>query len=222
MGIDQRTSRRFATLATNKQSNNRATIEQITLCLRRMGHRGSVEIQIDGEPSLVELMTSVAAQRDVPTLLRRSPAYDSQANGRVERCVRSIEEISRTLKLDLEQRIRKTISVKDEIFGWMLRHGVMVLDWRQVGYDGRTAHERALGRPYRGELFPFACLMMFKNHNKPDGGEMSSRWSRGLWLGKTVDTDEHVLWRLDGGGVSTARSVAECRLPDRCGGVMRP
>ena len=80
----------------------------------------------------------MAAQRDTPTMIRRSPPYDSQANGRVERCVRSIEEIARVIEVDFEVRIRAKISVHLHIFQWLVRHGVMLLNWRQVGYDGNA------------------------------------------------------------------------------------
>ena len=36
---------------------------------------------------------------------------------------------------------------------------------------------------------------------------MHSRWIRGVWLGKTHTTDEHVVWTTSGAGICTGRSV---------------
>ena len=110
----------------------------------------------------MELLHNVAAQRDSPTMIRRSPPYDSRSNGRVERSVRSVEEISRVLKLDLESRAKGKLSVHTPLFSWLLRHGTMLLNMRKVGFDGRTPYERAHHRPYRGELFRFYSTVLFR------------------------------------------------------------
>ena len=138
VGIDNKISRKFAIVAANRLSDNRETVEQILTALRRMGHFGDLELHTDGEPSLIQLMQTVAARRSAQTFVRRSPPYDSQANGRVERCVRSIEESARALKLDLEGRIGMRISVHDNVFPWLLRHSTMILNWRQPGFGANV------------------------------------------------------------------------------------
>ena len=151
-----------AIIAKDKTSTNPHTIQEVLRCLKQMGHHGSVTIQTDSEGSLLELMRQVACQRDSPTFLRRTPKEDSQANGRVERAIRSMEESSRTQKLDLQSRIGCTFSVHHPVFHWLLRHAVCLLNWRQPSHDGRTAHERAHGRPFCSELFPFCVPVLYR------------------------------------------------------------
>ena len=207
IGIDHRTSCKVSMVTDNRLGNNEETILSVLNCLKLLGHHGQVEIRTDGEPALVELMRKVAERRSAPTFLRRTPPYDSQSNGRVERTVRSLEEITRVLKIDLEKRINERISVESVIFQWLLRHGTMLLNIRQPGADGRTSYERMYGRPYRGELLRFGSPVQLKLDNAPDGGLMQTRWTRGLWLGKSHGNDEHLIWGLDGTGIRRARSV---------------
>ena len=166
VGVDHQSGHYIVVPTENRLSNNPSTISQVLWSLRRLGHYGGLELQTDGEPALVELMENVAAQRDTPTVMRRSPVGDSQSNGRVERAVRSVEELARVLKLDLEQRMNSSMSVHDVSFRWLMRHVAMVLNWRQMGYDARTPHERRFGRPYCGELFSFCQPVLFRIENK--------------------------------------------------------
>ena len=101
-------------------------------------------------------MQNVAVQRDVPTILRRSPVHDRQSNGLIERTVRSVEEAVRVLKLDLERRIKSEISVHEPIFGWLLQHATMALNWQQMGYDGKIPHERLVRGPLAEGFFHLA------------------------------------------------------------------
>ena len=107
---------------------NDATVTGTVANLRQLGHYGDLVLKTDGEPSLVELMTRVAEKRAAGTILQRSPPYDSQANGLVERAVRSVEEMCRVTKIDLEQRIGTQASVSDQIFAWILRHAIFLLN----------------------------------------------------------------------------------------------
>ena len=172
-----------------------------------MGHHGSLVIQTDGDPALERLMEMVAAQRAAPTILTHSPVRDSQSNGLVERSVRSVEEITRVLRHDLEERLGARIGVEEPVFAWLIRHATMVLNVQQPGRDGLTAFERVRGHPYRGELHPFGSRVLWKLENKPEGGVMAPRWSPGIWLGKNQASDEHLIWSLTGDRLRCARTI---------------
>ena len=123
--IDRETGQRFGLQAVNRHANDAGLISQVAIHLKRIGHHGNLEVQIDGEPALVELTENVAAQRDAPTVVVRTSPGDSEGNGLVERAVRSLEEATRVLKLDLEERAGGRISVHDPVFAWLLRHASM-------------------------------------------------------------------------------------------------
>ena len=82
-------------------------------------------------------------------MIENSAVADSQGNGFIERGVRSVEEIVRTLKLDLEDRLGSRISVDHTIFPWPVEHSVDMLNKQLVGSDGKTAYQRLKERQYR-------------------------------------------------------------------------
>ena len=207
VGVDKQTSLKMVVVAKDRTAGNEATVAEVIGGLRQMGHYGTLIIKTDGEPSLVELMTRVATKREAGTVLQRSPPHDSQANGLVERAVRSVEEQTRTIKLDVDRRLNMNVSVTDVIFEWILRHSVALLNWFQVGFDGRTAHHRLHGRPYRGELVPMCTGVLFRHQHEVHGGLMRERWSAGMWVGKSMATGEHQIWPLDGSRIVNSRSI---------------
>ena len=116
IGLDERTSMKFALSASDRTSSNENTIAKVHDALMRFGHFGPVELHSDGEPALMDLCRRVAGRRSAQTFLRTSPPHDSASNGRIERCVRSVEEACRATKLALEKRLGRRLSVHDRIF----------------------------------------------------------------------------------------------------------
>ena len=116
IGVDFRTSVRVALVADNRMSSNLCTIAGVLSCLRRLGHYGAIELRTDGKPALVDLMRQVGAKRGGPTVVKQSPPADHASNGRVERTVRSVEETSRVLNIDLRQRTGHECSVHNSDF----------------------------------------------------------------------------------------------------------
>ena len=78
-----------------------------------------------------------------------------------------------------------------------------------------TGFERVLGRVYNGAVVPFGEVVLARVHDDPSLGfhrysKQDSRWSFGLWLGKSETTDEHLV--MNDGKVKKYRSVR--RMPD--------
>ena len=70
--------------------------------------------------------------------------------------------------------------------------------------DGKTPHERIRGRHYNGEVVEFSETV----NNKLPVGDLSkadSRWGLGIWLGKSLSSDEHYVGTEN--GVSRMRSI---------------
>ena len=80
-------------------------IKQVLRDLRKMGHYGSLKVRMDQESSISDLFKAVAKERgDARTVLTHAARSDSKGNGQAEKAVQSIEEMVRTLFIDLEQR----------------------------------------------------------------------------------------------------------------------
>ena len=83
--------------------------------LRNMGHYGRLRVKADQESSIIDLFKAVAKERgDVRTVPEHAPRSDSKGNGQAENAVQSIEDMVRTLFIDLERRCGEELSVTED------------------------------------------------------------------------------------------------------------
>jgi hypothetical protein len=131
----------------------------------------------------------------------------------IERGVRSVEEMTRVLKLDLEARIGSKIEVASNVFSWIVVHATDLINKLQVGRDGKTAFERCKGKRYKGEVFAFGSVVMIRVSGKVAGGEMSARFHQGIYLGQRFHSGENIVARLSDGEVVRSRTVQGLDVP---------
>ena len=82
------------------------TAQQFVRDLEMLGHHGRLVVRSDQDAALRSLVGQVARFRgDAVAILQHSAVGDSQGNGFIVRAVRTVEEMVRTLKVDLEARI---------------------------------------------------------------------------------------------------------------------
>ena len=72
-------------------------------------------------------------------MVETSAKYDSKSNGGTEVGVRLVRGVYRTLRLCLEARLGKKISVAHPIMAWLLMHVSLVLNSRVRGKDGQLS-----------------------------------------------------------------------------------
>ena len=206
VGVCGRTGMKFSGVVRDRQARLQSTIAMVQKGLQDLGVFGEVTLRADGESTLLDILRAVAEQRRTRTIVERGPRDDGKANGRAERAIRSVEEITRTLKADLECRIGTAVDPQGGTFEWMLKHGTDLLNKRQPGVDGATPWQRLHGKTYAGELLRFGTSVLHRLSGQVQGGVLVDRWHRGTWLGKTADSDEHVIGVE--GGVSSGH--AQC------------
>ena len=96
---------------------------------------------------------------------------------------------------------------------WLVRHAGWLQERHHVKANKKTAFEDCLGKPYQGEVMMFAEAARFRVAVSPSGkirdrirqGRADARFVRGVWPGKTTESDEH-LFATDT-GVYTPRTV---------------
>ena len=87
---------------------------------------------------------------------------------------------------------------------FLVRHSAWQTTHYQVKADGKTPYERLRGRPYGGQVAEFAEVVHFRDLQKAaDMPKLDDRWSLGLWLGKSLASDEYY--------VGTTAGVRRCR-----------
>ena len=80
-------------------------VGQVQKDLRKMGRYGQLRVNMDQESSLTDLFKTVATERgNARTVSTHAARSDSKGNGQAEKAVQSIEEMVRTLMIDLESR----------------------------------------------------------------------------------------------------------------------
>ena len=112
-----------------KGSGTQKAVEQILRDLRRMGHHGKIVVRTDQEAAIIDLLRTVAKERgESRTVFETAARSDSKGNGPAEKAVQSIEEMVRTLMVDLEDRCGEQLSVTEPFFEWLIEHACDLLN----------------------------------------------------------------------------------------------
>jgi len=175
------------------KGNVEGAVEMLVADIEAIGAKGPIVLKCDQEPALMDLCKSVKKRRTEATHLETARTHDSQSNGRAERAVQSVEGMTRTLKIALEARIGKEIPCEHPVMTWIVEHAAETINRYNVGPDGKTPYERMKGKKYRGEVTEFGRKVFYRFPGKAQGGSMQRRWGEGVWLGKRVGSDEHII-----------------------------
>ena len=148
-----------------------------------MSHYGDVKVRMDQESALSDLFRAVGRARgSARTVLTHAARSDSKRNGQAEKDVQSIEEVVRTLFIDLEQICGEELSVHDSFFPWLMEHACDLLNRYKVRKGSKTAWESLTGEPYAGEMYAFGTPVMHRISGPVQEGVMSVRWFDGIWI----------------------------------------
>ena len=74
----------------------------------------------------------------------------------------------------------------------------------QPKWTGHTAYRSLRGKDYSGEVVPFSEVVLYRVIDN-DGDKLKPRWAKGIFVGKTDQTDEFML--LTPKGARKSRSV---------------
>ena len=161
----------------------------------------------DQEASIVQLQHEIAKLRKgVGTGIENSRVGDSDSNGMIERGIREVKGMTRTLRCHLEEKLNKDIKLTDPIVPWMVRHAAYIITRCRIGPDGKTAMQKLKGRRVVTPMLPFAESVLFKLPKVPSmPGDFQSRFEQGIWLGCLVRSGEHIVGT--GKGVYTVSQV---------------
>ena len=157
----------------------------------------------DQEASIVELQTEIARRRaDIGTSLENSKVGDSNSNGKVERAIREVGNMIRTLKSALLDNSGMTLSLDLNIVSWMVRHAAYLITRGRVRSCVTTSLQLIKGRKSLAELVPFGNTVMFKIPKASQAvGSFEERWETGVWVGTAIGDGMSLI------GTPTDRSV---------------
>ena len=149
----------------------------------------------DQEPSIVQLQQEVATRRkDGGTALENSRVGDSDSNGKIERAIRDVKGMIRTLRSSVEEKTGKTIRLDAAIVPWIIRHSAYILTRCKIGADGKTAMQKMKGRRVNVPWIPFGEPVVFKLPKVPNmPGDFRDSFEIGIWVGCTIRSGEHLI-----------------------------
>ena len=149
----------------------------------------------DQEASIIQLQQEVARRRkDTGTALENSRVGDSDSNGRIERAMREVKGLIRTLRCWVEMKTGCPVRLDSAIVPWIVRHAGYVITRCQVQTDGKTAMQKMKGRRVNVPWIPFAESVLFKLPKVPNmPGDFRDRFENGVWVGCTIRSGEHLV-----------------------------
>ena len=149
----------------------------------------------DQEASIVQLQQEVARQRrDAGTALENSKVGDSDSNGRIERAMREVKGMIRTLRSSIEAKTGGVIRLDAAIVPWIVRHAAYVISRCKIHPDGKTAMQKMKGRRVNVPLVPIGESVLFKLPKVPHmPGDFRDRFEEGIWVGCTIRSGEHIV-----------------------------
>ena len=110
----------------------------------------------------------------------------------------------RTLRFNSERNLRLKIGPVSQLLPWIVRHAGFLITRFQVRPSGRTPFEELRMVKYTSPI-----LQMFEKVLAPEAGvtdqKLRGPWQVGLWLGRSTDTNEHLISTET--GVVRARTV---------------
>lgn len=118
-----------------------------------LGYRRLI-LKSDQEPAIKSLKAATIRERpeevkeDKDILTEEAPVGESQSNGYIERMIKTVQGMIRTMRGALEARIGMIRDSTSDITPWLVKHAAHSLGRYSKGTDGRTPHARLRGRNY--------------------------------------------------------------------------
>ena len=98
-------------------------------------------MKADQEPAIVDLQKEISRVRsDAGTAPDSSRVGDSDSNGKIERAIRKLKGLIRTLRSGLEAEVGENINIDSPIIPWLVRHATYLIMCSEIKCDaGPTA-----------------------------------------------------------------------------------
>ena len=145
--------------------------EELKAWGRPGGPGSSLMLKTDGENPIVAVREALAKKHGGIVTPEQPPKGEHAANGLVEEAGRTIRDMVRVLKLQLEANLNHRLSVSHPIMKWLTRWAAMLLSRFRVSSENKTAYEKQTGRRCKQEVVPFAEWMGFRRLDDDGAGK---------------------------------------------------
>ena len=124
-------------------------------CGRVQAVLNSTILQSDQEDHLIALLHTAASKMGGNITIRQSPAYSSQAQGRIERFQSNRDGTNQNTESQLQQNYDRTSTSKHPIVPWLVRYTAYLLNRYATHADGNASFFRRWNKDHRTPLCEF-------------------------------------------------------------------
>eukprot|EP00442_Polarella_glacialis_P024951 CAMPEP_0115080094 /NCGR_PEP_ID=MMETSP0227-20121206/18487_1 /TAXON_ID=89957 /ORGANISM="Polarella glacialis, Strain CCMP 1383" /LENGTH=1738 /DNA_ID=CAMNT_0002467699 /DNA_START=420 /DNA_END=5636 /DNA_ORIENTATION=- len=204
----------FATSLTSKGGPLDRPVEAVLRYCNEAALHGTLRARTDGEPSITRIAAAVATARaPAQTVVEIRPPGEPDAKGAVERWIREVCGVVRSLGLMVEARWKKALGSQSPALPWAVRHAAFLINRYQPRrrLNDETAFHRLHRKDYDKELFNF-CEAVLAATSPPS--KLEERFTPGVWLGRTVSSDQHIVGASSGIVLTrTCRRLSDADCP---------
>ena len=212
--VDVATQNPLAIALPGKNAELEYVTGQLVSFIKRLGYTELV-VRSDGEPSITAIVDRLMAEikkTGVQARVRseKTPRYSSQSLGAVGSMQSLLQKQVRTLKTDLETKIKSHLLTSMAVWPWLVRHSAWLVERYQMRANGRTSYQDCFGTIYTGIVLRFGEQAIFRHlvgtargRNRQNFKQLrkekaANKMDLGIWLGKTYESDEHYMGTSDG------------------------
>ena len=186
----------FAAMMRGKGREDARAVPMLCTWLQECGLFGQIKVRVDQEPFILAIAQDLAVKRGLEkTLIETVPKLSKGSIGSADRFGQSAVGLARSLCADFEKYWKIELTVDSPIVPWAIRHAAFLLNRFQPHRraKGKTSYQNIYRQPYHGELQQFGRLVVGRLPDALELPKLQPRWRRGIWLGKTVESDAHLL-----------------------------
>ena len=161
--VDVQTGLATAVVVPNK-GRHQYSVAELKKFIYQTGRTYGI-LQYDKEPALKALVTDVSKELGGMSI-RATPKDWKQAHGSIGKMQQTLFGQSRTLRLQLQERIRTDINSNHCIFPWIVKHSQFLLNRYLTHEDGHTSYSCRWKHDYQGSLCEFGepvCFVRLEN-----------------------------------------------------------
>ena len=111
----------------------------------------------------------------------------------------------RTLKTAIESQLKSRLASDHPVIAWLVEHTAYVMNKFALGPDGKTPYGRLHGREGRERICEFGERIMWYVPKKMRA-KLDQRWRYGIFLGRSMASDQNFVG-LASGGLVCARAI---------------
>ena len=160
----------------------------------------SISVKCDAEPSIIAVGDAITAMRSAPTIPLDTPVREAQANGSMDRAIKTLQGQCRTLLAHLVERVGSDVEDNFDMLQWLAHWVSVTLNRYKIHAHGKTAFQVATGHSCRRPITAFGESVLWKNSAKPgtrrDKGD--SEFREGIYLGVTGRSIESIIGTPEG------------------------